>query len=215
MIRLRFLYILVFSMFAIPAFADDIEWKQHYYSHYAEAEPLESILKGLMHGEGIAVSVTDKANASVSLNIESLPPDEVLKQLEGTYQFIWYFYGRVLYVSDMTEVQTATLKLIHMLPKDFTEQLKDMGIYDKKFSWHYSDNSGIIRFTGSKRLVELVMETAVILDTDTSKPSGQFVYIWHDKKGGKHYSSTPPRDRSVKHGLYNLADGEIVSVSKK
>lgn len=213
--RLKFIYILVLSMLAMPSFADNIEWKQLYYSHFAEAEPLESVLKGLMHGEGVSVSVSDKANVKVSLNIKNLPPKEVLEQLVGTYQFVWYFYGQVLYVSDMSEVQTATLKLIHILPKEFTDTLKEMGVYDEKFSWNFSDQSGVVRFTGPKRLVELVMETATILDTDSVKPSNQFVYIWNDKKGRKHYSSKPPHDRSIKHNLYSLADGEIVPVSKK
>lgn len=202
-------------MITTSSFADDIEWKQHYYSHYAEAESLESILKGLMHGEGVSVSVSDKANVNVSLNIKSSPPKGIFEQLVGTYQFVWYFYGRVLYVSDMTEVQTGTLKLVHLLPEEFTETLKEMGIYDEKFSWHFSDQSGVIHFTGPKRLIELVMETATILDTDTPAPSSRFVYIWHDKKGGKHYSSTPPINKAIKHQLYNLADGEITSPSKK
>lgn len=213
--QLKFFCILLLSAVAVPSFANNIEWKQHYYSHYAKAEPLESVLKGLMHGEGISVSVSDKANVKISVNIKSLPPKEVLEQLVGTYQFVWYFYGQVLYVSDMAEVQTATLKLIHILPKEFTRTLKEMGIYDEKFSWNFSDQSGIIRFTGSKRLVELVMETATILDTDDPRPSRQFVYSWYDKKGGKHYSSTPPNDLSIKHKLYSLADGDVVSVSKK
>ena len=182
---LKLFYTVIFLLPLASSFAADIHWKQHYYSHYAEKESLESILKDLMYGEGISVSVSKKANIDINLKLEQLPPEEVLQHLANVYQFTWFYYGKVLYVNDMTEIQTATLKLLHLSPQTFTKTIKEMEVFDEKFSWHFSNESGIIRFTGPKRLVELVMETATIIDTDAPKRSSQFVYIWQDSTGGK------------------------------
>lgn len=193
--------------------ADEIKWKERVYSHYAEKESLTSILKDLMYGEGMSVFVSDKADANINISLNNLPPKEILRRLASTYQFMWYSYGKVLYVYDITEVQTATLKLVHLSPKGFTDTVREMDIYDDKFSWHYSNQSRIIRFTGPAKLVDLVMETAKLIDNDEEKMSSQFVYVWNDRKSRKHYSSTPPSDKSMKYQVLSLASGEIVSTN--
>lgn len=216
MTLLKKFYIFGFLAIAMPSFAAEIQWKQQLYSHYAENESLNSILKDLMYGEGISVSVSNKANIEINFSLENLPPAEALQRLANVYQFIWYYYGQVLYIYDMSEIQTATLKLDHQSPQTFTDTIKEMEIYDEKFSWYQSNRSKIIRFTGPKRLVELVMETATIIDTDNPKPSSQFVYTWKDKKGREHFSSYPPSDSSTKHKLYSVINGEeITSPDKK
>lgn len=215
MTLLRIFYTFALLTIAIPSFSAEIQWKQQLYSHYAENESLNSILKDLMYGEAISVSVSDKANVEINFNLENLPPAEALQRLANVYQFIWYYYGQVLYVYDMSEIQTATLKLVHQSPQSFTNTIKEMEIYDEKFSWYQSNRSKIIRFTGPKRLVELVMETATILDTDEPKPSSQFVYTWKDKKGREHFSSYPPVDSSIKHRLYSVISGEMIKPSNK
>lgn len=208
-----FYIVVIFLFFSTSPFAASIKWKQHFYSHYAEKESLESVLKDLMYGEGIAVSVSKKANIAINIKLERLSPAKALQHLAKVYQFSWYYYGKVLYVSDMTEVQTATLKLVHISPQMFTTAIKDMAIFDDKFSWNFSNQSGIVRFTGPKRLVELVMETATIIDVDEPSKESQLVYTWHDKTGGKHFSSTPPKDKSIQHGLYSFVSGGVTPQS--
>jgi type III secretion protein C len=160
---------------ALSSGATEIKWKQRLYSHYADEESLESILKDLMYGEDISVSVSNKANVKISLNLEQLPPAEVLRRLTSIYQFVWYHHGQVLYVYDMSEIQTATLKLVHLSPQKFTDTMKEMSIYDDKYSWNFSERKKIIHFTGPKRLVELVMETAKVLDADSAETDGNII----------------------------------------
>ena len=213
-ILIRTFYLLLFLLIGITAArADEIEWKDRSYSHYAEKESLSSILKDLMYGEGMSVAISEKADTDINISLKNLKPKEILRRLASTYQFIWYAYGKVLYVYDITEVQTATLKLVYLSPKVFTDTIKDMGIFDKKFSWNFSNQSRIIRFTGPKKLVNLVMETATMTDTDEENMSSQFVYVWDDEVLKRHYSSTPPANKSLKYQVLNLVSGDVILVN--
>jgi type III secretion protein C len=209
----RILMTLILLGSTLSVEATEIKWKQRLYSHYAKEESLESVLKDLMYGENISVSVSNKANVNINFNIEQLPPSEVVQRLASMYQFIWYSHGQVMYVYDMSEIQTATLKLVNLSPKMFTETLKEMNIYDGKYGWDYSEKRGLIHFSGPERLVELVMETAKVLDTESPMTSNTLVFSWIDGKGTKHFSSKPPSSNRNYEAI-SLSSGEIVPLRK-
>ena len=208
-LKVQQLVILTLSIWLMPAFmlhAAQIKWKQQLYSHFADGQPLETTLKDLMSGESIPVVLSKKLKSTVHVHLENLPPAEVLERLTKMYHFVWYYDGQVLFVNEMSELQSATLKLKHISSKAFTQALKDLDIYDGRFSWQYSEREGLVYFSGPPRLVSLVMEMAKVYDIEERNA----VYKWVDSKGVPTFSTAPPVDESKGFDIISPLTGQII-----
>ena len=110
--RINQLVVFTLSIWLMPIStlnAAQIKWKQQLYSHFADGQPLEMTLKDLMSGEGVPVVLSKKIKSTVHVHLENLPPAEVLERLTKMYHFVWYYDGQVLFVNEMSELQSATL----------------------------------------------------------------------------------------------------------
>lgn len=202
------------AVFLLPmnANAADLKWKQTYYSHYADGETLETVLQDLMYGEEIPVIVSKKIKANVNLHLEGMSPAEVFDRLSKTYQFIWYYDNQALFVYNVNELMSATVKLDHISSQKFTEITKEMGIYDQKYGWEFADDRDVIYFTGPPRLVNLVMEMSEVYDTEKPAYQSSIVYQWKDKDGVPNFTTKPPKDPSITYLMINSnSDGDSVS----
>ncbi|MFK8067899.1 MAG: DUF4124 domain-containing protein [Gammaproteobacteria bacterium] len=183
------------------SYAADLKWKQTYYSHYADGETLEEVLQDLMYSEKIPVMVSKKIDTNVNLHLEAMPPAEAFDRLSKTYQFIWYYDNQALFVYDVKELMSATLKLDHISSGQFTDIVKEMGIYDQKYGWEYANDRDVIYFTGPPRLVNLVMEMSEVYDIEKSVISSEIVYRWKDENGVPNFSTRPPKDPSISYSM--------------
>ncbi len=199
--------LILMGLFILPSMvqglnAAELKWKQTYYSHYADGETLETVLQDLMYSEKIPVIVSNKIDANVNLYLEGTSPVEVFDRLSKTYQFVWYYDNQALFVYDVTELMSATLKLDHISSGEFTDIVKEMGIYDQKYGWEYANDRDVIYFTGPPRLVNLVMEMSEVYDIEKPMNKSQVVvYRWKDKSGVSNFSTRPPEDPSLYYSM--------------
>lgn len=205
---------LVLSLFIwlIPnaeLFAASIQWKQDFYSHFADGQPLEMTLKDLMSNENIPVIQSKKLKATVNIHLENMPPEEMLNRLAKMYHFVWYYDGQALFINDTSELQTATVKLKYISARIFTVKMKNMDIYDDHYNWRSSEDGGLIYFSGPPRLVSLVMEMAKVYDTEARSS----IYKWVDNRGIPNFSTTPPLNESKKYEIITPLTGKSIRQS--
>ena len=189
--------------------AASIQWKQNSYSHFADGQPLEQTLKDLMSSENIPVIQSKKLKATVHIHLENMPPQEMLNRLAKMYHFVWYYDGQALFINEMNELQSATLKLKYMSPRAFTLKMKELDIYDEHYNWRYSEDGGLIYFSGPPRLVGLVMEMAKVYDTEDSSS----VYKWVDTHGITTFSTSPPLNKSRWYEIISPMTGKSIKQS--
>ncbi len=194
-----------------------VPWSNRTYSHYANAEPLASVVKSFMASQGIPVVVSEKVKDVVSLRYEDLAPAAFMDKLASAHRLLWYYDGSVMFVYSGDEIQTATLKLQHLSVEDFTQMASDMGIRDARFAWQGSSKDRVIYVSGPPRFVELTMELARAQDKPGKSLTGPVAYRWVDARGVTHLSSSPPPPKGVRYTVVDLrtfATTEVAGVSK-
>lgn len=191
--------------------ADRIKWTMGMYSHYSNGEDISDVLKDLMSFQGIPVVISRKVSGEVNLRFENLPPQEALDRLARLYQLAWYYDGHALFVYRVGETKTATLKLMNVTVNEFTDSLKRLGIFDRRFTWKVSESDGFIYFSGPPRYVTLVMETAKAMDVKSPGfAAGSVVYRWKGSDGVMNFSSSPPgEDDHPRYEVVNLETGAV------
>ncbi len=191
--------------------AERIKWTMGSYSHYSNGEDIADVLKDLMSFQGIPVVMSSKVSGEVNLRFENLPAQEALDRLARLYQLAWYYDGHALFVYQVGETKTATLKLMNITVNEFTDSLKRLGIFDRRFTWKVSESDGFIYFSGPPRYVTLVMETARAMDVKSPGfAAGSVVYRWKGSDGIMNFSSSPPGgDDYPRYEVVNLETGAI------
>ena len=122
--------------------------------------------------------------------IGPLDPVAFLNKIAQLNSLIWYFDGNGLYVYNSEEIEKQIINLQYMDTDEFVSTLKDIGIWDNRFYWRSRPAEGIIYISGPPRYMELVTETARLLDEKSGerKKSHQTVrvfplrYAWADDR---------------------------------
>lgn len=185
-------------------YALNIQWNQQPYSHYSENEPLNDVIAALMTSQNIPVVTSKSIESTVNIDFRSMLPETFFTQLVSAYHLTWYYDGQILYVYNMDEINTGSLKLSHISVSQFSESLTELGILDSRFSWRKSNDDQLVYFSGPERFTSIVMEMAKVLDTAKSKrierraASRPTIYRWKDKQGVVRFSTTRPNKNSAK-----------------
>ena len=88
------------------------------------------------------------------------------------------------------EVQTASVSMKKMSPREFTNALKRLQVLEDRFQWEASEVDNIIYMTGPERFVSTVLSMAKVMDNQDL--SRRQVYRWKDKGGVVNFSSEDP-----------------------
>ena len=171
--------------------AAELSWSDAPFSYYAEKESLRSALESVASAQMIPVKVSDRVNGEISVNFINQPLGEVFNQLVKAYSLTWYYDGYTLYVYQLDEVQSATVKLKSLTANEFLATLKQLGIHDDRFHWRAAESGKLVYLSGPQRYVDMVTDMATVVDEEKPSSDGQ-VYTWVDESGTTHFSSQPP-----------------------
>ncbi|MGF1547434.1 MAG: secretin N-terminal domain-containing protein [Thiotrichales bacterium] len=192
-----------------PVQAAEIPWTTKTYSHYSNSEPLRNMVNSFFGSHGVPAIVSKKIKDVVSLSFSDISNDEVLERLAKTYNLTWYYDGNVVYVYHIDEIQTGTLMLKHISVKEFTDAIERMGIYDPRISWTLSERDGLLHFAGPARYVEMVMESAKVIDRAPVAQALGVAYRWIDARGVRNLSSAPPSKDVVNYEVVDLGTFQV------
>ncbi len=134
------------------------------YAYFGNSEPAIDVLKNFAANYSIPIVISDQIESVVNGRIGPLPPVEFLNQMAQLHGLIWYFDGNTLYVYDSNQIEKKIINLQFLATEEFRNTLIDIGIWDSRFYWRSRPEEGIIYISGPPRYMELVSETALLLD---------------------------------------------------
>jgi type III secretion protein C len=167
--------------------AAEIPWRSPVYTHVADDAPLAAVLRDFAANQGLVAVVSPKVQGTVNGRFVDMAPTAFLDQLCTAYGLTWYFDGSALYVYAADELSTRILSLKFITPSHLRTVLDRLGIYDVRFGWRALDDMGVVYLSGPARYVDLVAETAALVDMQAEQ-KGDFdvvrifplKYAWAD-----------------------------------
>ena len=135
------------------------------YAYYGNDELVSEVLTHFASNYAMPVVISESVKGTVNGKIGPLNPVAFLDKLAKIHNLLWYFDGNTLYVYDSNEIQKEIISLNYMDTDDFRNILIEMGIWDNRFYWRSRPVEGLIYLSGPPRYMELVMQTAKLMDT--------------------------------------------------
>ena len=134
------------------------------YSYYSGGESISDVLRNFASSLYIPVVISSAVSGTVNGRLGPMPPVDFLNNLANIYGFIWYHDGHTLYLNASSEVTKRIINLQAMTVPQFRDTLNRMGVLDPRFYWREQPNEGLIYVSGPPRYVEMIAETAALLD---------------------------------------------------
>ncbi|MDD7804300.1 MAG: type III secretion system outer membrane ring subunit SctC [Endozoicomonas sp. (ex Botrylloides leachii)] len=134
------------------------------YAYYGSSESLTDVLQNFAASYYIPLILQENIAGEVNGKIGPLAPVDFLEHMSNVYGFIWYFDGHTLYVYNADSAQQQILSLNYMNADSLQNTLKKVGVWDKRFFWNSQPKEGLVYISGPPRYVELVTQTANLLD---------------------------------------------------
>ncbi|WP_281649006.1 type III secretion system outer membrane ring subunit SctC, partial [Parendozoicomonas sp. Alg238-R29] len=139
------------------------------YAYFGNSEPTADVLRNFGANYSIPVIISAAVDGVVNGRIGPLSPVEFLDKIAQLSGLIWYFDGNTLYVYNSNEIQKQILNLQFLGAEEFRKTLMDIGIWDSRFYWKARPQEGIIYISGPPRYMELITETALLLDAKSGQ----------------------------------------------
>lgn len=134
------------------------------YSLLSKNETVQDVLKNFANIYNTPVFVSGKIEGNVNGHFMDLPPQAFLEKMADVHSINWYYDGNVLYFYRNDEIENKLLQLKHLKPSKLKRNLHTLGIWDHQYNWKELPDSGVIYLSGPPRMVEIISETAVLMD---------------------------------------------------
>ena len=134
------------------------------YAYYGNSEPAADVLRNFAANYSVPIIISAGVGGVVNGRIGPLAPVEFLDKVAQLHALIWYFDGNTLYVYSSNEIDKEIINLQFIGTEEFRKTLMEIGIWDSRFYWRARPEEGIIYLSGPPRYMELVSETAHLLD---------------------------------------------------
>ena len=134
------------------------------YAYYGSGENLVDVLQNFAASYYVPTIIAEDVLGEVNGKVGPLTPVAFLDHMANVYGFIWYFDGHSLYVYNGSAAQQQIISLGFMTTDNFKKTLKKVGIWDGRFFWKAQPKEGLIYISGPPRYVEMVTQTASLLD---------------------------------------------------
>ena len=134
------------------------------YAYFGNGEPVADVIRNFASNYSIPVVMSEYVDGIVNGKIGPLPSVDFLDKLAQLNNLIWYFDGNTLYVYNSQEIQKQIINLQFLSAEEFRQTLIDIGIWDNRFYWRAKPEEGLIYLSGPPRYMELVTQTASLLD---------------------------------------------------
>ena len=134
------------------------------YAYYGSGEDLFEVIQNFAASYYIPAVIEEELVGVVNGKIGPLTPIDFLDHMSNVYGFIWFFDGHTLYVYNGNAAQQRIISLNYMSISEFKKTLQRVGIWDGRFFWKEQAKNGLIYISGPPRYVEMVTQTAELLD---------------------------------------------------
>ena len=144
--------------------AAELPWPAQKYSHRAENEPLPALLRDFFADMGVPVVISERVDGLVTGSFVNCPPKKFFNQMIRAYGLISYYDGNVLYIYASEEMRSEVIVLQSLSYQRLETVLAGAGMLDATYPLESIDEEGIVFVTGPSRYVELVAQTAGMLE---------------------------------------------------
>ncbi|MCK5893920.1 MAG: type III secretion system outer membrane ring subunit SctC [Endozoicomonadaceae bacterium] len=134
------------------------------YSYFGNGESITNVLRNFASNYDIPIVLSASVKGVVNGRFGPLTPVDFLEKMAYINNMIWYFDGNTLYIYSSQEIEKNIISLLHISTEKFRQTLVDIGIWDNRFYWRSQSSEGIIYLSGPPRYMELVTQTAQLLD---------------------------------------------------
>ncbi len=141
-----------------------IPWRTATYSYIARGESVREVLKEFCSSQGIPVVISDKVRGTVSGRFVHYSPKRFFGVLVKAYGLMWYFDGAVLYIYSSDEVTSTLVRLRYESVDRFIDTLKELGIYDERFTIKAVPEQGVLFVAGPPKYIQLITQAASLFD---------------------------------------------------
>ncbi|OED41794.1 hypothetical protein AB833_08820 [Chromatiales bacterium (ex Bugula neritina AB1)] len=138
------------------------------YQYITVDQSLPNVLRAFGSNLGFSVQVSPGVSGQVRGRLPEMSQREFLEFLSRTYSLVWYYDGFVLHVENARESQSKVFRLGALSPDRLEQSLRDLNIWDPRFSIKSSPGSDLTYVSGPKRYVELVEDAIVSLGSNGS-----------------------------------------------
>ena len=159
-------YLLISQSQAVP-----INWPDRPYGVLAQGQSLNDVLKNFSDNYQMQAEVSVHLTEEVNARIPSTKPARFLSKLKEMYAFSWYYDGAKLYFYAPSETRSEVLYLRSINAKRLRETLYKLNILDGDYYWQEVEGEGLVYISGTPRMLELVSQTASVLDSKVKEES--------------------------------------------
>ncbi len=142
------------------------------YRYITVDQSLPNVLRAFGSNLGFSVQVSSAVTGQVRGRLPEMSQRQFLDFLTRTYGLVWYYDGFVLHVESARESQSKVFRLGNLSPFRLEQSLRDLNIYDARFSIKSSPGSDLTYVSGPKRYVELVGDAIQSLGSSNSAGVG-------------------------------------------
>ncbi|MCI1677468.1 MAG: type III secretion system outer membrane ring subunit SctC [Ewingella americana] len=157
-------------------------WSSGAYAYSAQNTPLRTVLADFASSHGVTLKLGNVPEATVNGRLRADSAATFLDRLGLEYQFQWFVYNDMLYISPQSEQISKRIRVSSEAAPDLKDALDGIGLLEPKFGYGELPDDGVILVTGPPEYVALV---------------SQFSEQEKDYKTGKEMMSFPLKYASV------------------
>lgn len=194
--------------------AAEVRWRAEKFAYQAQGKNLKELLREFGASQGLMVVVAPEVDGTVNGKF-NMAPQSMMEMLGATFGFIWYYDGNVLHVYAANDARSEIVRISHSTVDRLREALSKLDIPDRRFPITYDTHQNTALVSGPKRYVELVQQTARVIDQSQNLRSGSEIrvlplrYAWANdftySQGGR--DVVVPGVASTMRRLYGIKSG--------
>jgi len=160
----------------VGVIAGEPAWPAEPYRYTIVEQDLTSVLQEFGRNTGLRVEVSTEVRGRVRGPLPELKARDFLDQLARGYGLEWYFDGFRLHVTSTNEDVSRILALGSVPLQRLEAALRDLSLYDARFSLRTIKNSDMVLVAGPPQYLAMVERTLAALNPRHDQPAIVTVY---------------------------------------
>lgn len=169
----------LFAFFLVASIvsAAEVPWQPGLFQYTADRKDLKDVLRDFASSQHVLAWISPEVSGNVSGRFQTRP-QTFLNTLAGSFGFVWYFDGSVLWVWGANEIKTVTLDLAYANVTELRSSLQRMGIEDHRFPIHYESEGHAAIVSGPPGYVDRIAAVARSVDRSRGRLDGTEVRVF-------------------------------------
>lgn len=142
-----------------PALAGPPPWTNAPYTHYAEDQTLDQVLRDFATNFSLSLQLSSAVTGRVNARFNSRHPGEFLDQLASVYGLVWFTHAGTLHISRTTETVTKSLPASASNIGALRQALTDLRVLDSRFGWGELADQAVVLVSGPPAYIRLIEQT--------------------------------------------------------